>query len=128
MSIKISTIDGVGVFADQRIPKGTVTWKFTPKFDLTFDVEEIERMTEMQKLLVKKFAFFSKKSKKYIYSIDNSRFANHSKNNNIDFIYSEGEPEGHSVSNKDIEVGEEMTINYQTLDGVDENGSADYLR
>ena len=52
MSIKISTIDGVGVFADQRIPKGTVTWKFTPKFDLTFDVEEIERMTEMQKLLV----------------------------------------------------------------------------
>lgn len=65
-----SKIQGLGLFANQFIPKGTVTWKFNQKFDLVFDPKEVEKMPEIQQELIDKYSFLSKVSGKYIYSID----------------------------------------------------------
>mgnify|MGYP000961481414 CR=1 FL=1 len=41
-----SKIEGVGLFADQFIPKRTVVWKFDPRFDIYFDTKEVEEMAK----------------------------------------------------------------------------------
>ncbi|TSC83470.1 MAG: hypothetical protein G01um101417_553 [Parcubacteria group bacterium Gr01-1014_17] len=33
-SAKPSKIEGIGLFADEKIPKGTVTWRFHPRIDV----------------------------------------------------------------------------------------------
>jgi uncharacterized protein len=37
---KASEIAGIGLFADQFIPKGTVVWKYQPDFDLLLSEED----------------------------------------------------------------------------------------
>lgn len=125
-----SKVEGIGLFADQFIPKGTVTWKFNPKFDVYFDPSEVEKMSELQKDLIIHFAYLSKKSGKYVYSIDNTRFTNHSTNPNIaeDEKLSAGDAEICTVATRNIQIGEEMTIDYRAIDAVDETSNDEYLK
>ena len=37
-----STIHGIGVFADEDIPRGTIVWSFNPLIDKALTDEEIE--------------------------------------------------------------------------------------
>lgn len=128
--ISHSKIEGIGLIADQFIPKGTVTWKFDPRFDIYFDPSEVEKMSELQKDLIIHFAYLSKKSGKYVYSIDNTRFTNHSTSPNIaeDDKLSEGDAEICTVAIRDIQIGEEMTIDYRAIDAMDETSNEDYLK
>lgn len=128
--ISQSKIEGIGLFADQFIPKGTITWKFDPRFDIYFDPKHVEKMSELQKDLIIHFAYLSKKSGKYVYSIDNTRFTNHSTNPNIaeDEKLSEGDEEICTVATRDIQIGEEMTIDYRAIDVVDEGSNEEYLK
>ena len=41
-----SDIAGIGLFADQDIPKGTVTWQFMSGYDLLLTQGEIDRLPE----------------------------------------------------------------------------------
>lgn len=124
-----SKIEGIGLFADQYIPKGTITWKFNPKFDIYFDPVEVEGMSELQKDLIIRFAYLSKKSGKYVYSIDNTRFTNHSTNPNIAEDEKDSEnAEICTIAIRDILMGEEMTIDYRVIDAMDENSNEEYLK
>lgn len=58
-----SKIEGIGLFADQFIPKGTVTWKFHQKFDIHFVPSDVEKMSELQRDLIIHFAYLSKKKR-----------------------------------------------------------------
>ncbi len=127
--IKESEVNGIGLFADQFIPKGTVTWRFDSKFDIYFDPVDVEKMIEAQRELVIHFAYLSKKSGKYVYSIDDTRFTNHSSDPNIDNTQVlEGDVEVCGVANKDIKIGEELTVNYRLIDSTDENSKEEYLK
>ena len=125
-----SKVEGIGLFADQFIQKGTVTWKFDPRFDIYFDPNEVDKMSEAQKDLIIHFAYLSKKSGKYVYSIDNTRFTNHSTNPNIaeDEKLSEDDEEICTVAIRDIQIGEEMTIDYRAIDAADEGSDEGYLK
>lgn len=124
-----SKVEGLGLFADQFIPKGTVTWKFDSRFDIYFDPSEVDKMPEIQRDLIIQFAYLSKKSGKYVYSIDNTRFTNHSSNPAVaeDETLSENDEEICTVALRDIQIGEEITIDYRAIDAVDENSSEEYL-
>ncbi len=126
-ALGMSKINGIGLFADEDIPKGTITWKFNPKFDILFDPVEVKKMLEREQKLIDHFSYLSKTTGKYVYSIDDSRFTNHSINNNIDSIPFPGEAEACGVANKDIKKGEEMTANYRTFDKYDETSTEKYL-
>ena len=127
-SVKSSKIQGLGLFADEKIPKGTVTWKFNPRFDILFDPEEVKRMPPGHQELIDNHAYLSTTSGKYVYSIDDSRFTNHSsKNNNVDARAFPGETEICGVANRDIEKGEEILTNYRIFDAYDKNGKKEYL-
>lgn len=124
-----SKVEGLGLFADQFIPKGTVTWKFDPRFDIYFDPSEVEKMSVLQKDLILHCAYLSKKSGKYVYSIDNTRFTNHSSDPAVaeDETLSEDDEEICTVALRDIQIGEEITIDYRAIDAVDENSNEEYL-
>lgn len=127
--IKDSKINGIGLFADQFIPRGSITWRFDPKFDIYFDPAEVEKMTQQQRELVVHFAYLSKKSGKYVYSIDDTRFTNHSSDPNIDNTQVlEGDIEVCGIAKKDINIGDEITIDYCLIDSGDENSSEEYLK
>lgn len=127
-SLRPSRIQGIGLFANEKILKGSVTWKFDPHFDILFDPNEVKEMSLLQRNLIKHFAYLSKMTGKYVYSIDNSRFTNHSsRKNNIDVIMLPDEIEMSGVANRDIEEGEEIISNYRTFDADDENSDEEYL-
>jgi len=125
-----SRVEGIGLFADQFISKGTITWKFKPKFDIYFDQSEVDTMSQMQKDQIIHFAYLSKKSGKYVYSIDNTRFTNHSTSPNIaeDEKLSAGDLEICTIAARDIQSGEEMTVDYRAIDAVDESSDDEYLK
>lgn len=85
-------------------------------------------MPEPQRRLIKFFAYFSAKRQAYIYSIDDSRFLNHSSHPNNDCLPVESEVELCNVSNRDIQIGEELTIDYRTFDDLDAQSDEAYLQ
>ena len=50
--IQESRIHGIGLFADEFIPKGTEIWKFTPGFDMKFTREEILKFPEFLQIYI----------------------------------------------------------------------------
>ena len=127
-SAKPSKIEGIGLFADEKILRGTTTWKFNSRFDILFDPEEVKQMPPEHRELIERYSYLSMTTGKYVYSIDDSRFTNHSSvKNNIDVVPFPGEPETLGVANRDIEKGEEILVNYRAFDVHDENGKEEYL-
>ncbi len=126
-SVKPSKIHGIGLFADEDIKKGTLIWKFDPRFDLLFEPKEVSLMPQIQKDFIVHYAYLSKATNKYVLSIDNGRFLNHSTNNNIDEI-DIPEPEGGSIANRDIKAGEELNVDYRAFDANDAVSDEEYLK
>jgi len=125
---KPSPINGLGLFADEKIPKGTIIWKFDSQFDIIFDSKEVATMSKEKQDFLDRYAYVSKESGKLVCSIDDSRFTNHSaKNPSIGIIPMLGETEKCFCALRDIEIGEELIINYRLLDACDENGKDAYL-
>ncbi len=103
-----SSIDGLGLFAAEDIPKGTITWEFYPEIDIV--LEEF-CLTKVQFEFVTKYAFQDKQLGKWILSADDDRFTNHSDNPNTGPL-----PDGRMVALRDIKRGEEITSNYYHID------------
>lgn len=69
-SARPSKIHGIGLFADEKILKGTVTWKFNSRFDILFEAKEIESMSFEQRNFILRYSFLSiKQPNKYVFSI-----------------------------------------------------------
>jgi len=85
-------------------------------------------MQQFQRDFITRYSYLSMYSGNYIFSIDDSRFTNHSKNlNNIDTVDCDGsEPCG--VANRDIHAGEELLVNYLTFDVYDATSDEEYLK
>ncbi len=112
----VSSINGIGLFADEFIPKGTVTWKYTPGFDLKYTLKELEKLSEPARATFMKYAFHSKRSGLYVLCFDNARFFNHSFEPNILDADSSESEEGVDIAARDIHPGEEMSCDYRAFD------------
>ncbi len=111
-----SKIQGLGLFADEFIKKGTIIWKFTPIFDLKFTEEQIKKFPKQVQEYLRVYAWLSKKSGKYCFSSDNGKYFNHSKNPNSLSAYYDNEEEVITKAIKDIQKGEEITDDYSTFE------------
>jgi len=115
--LKQSNMHGVGVFADQFIPAGTVIWEFTPEFDLMYEPAKIENLPEPARSAMLRYTYLSDKTNLYVLCGDNARFLNHADDPTVMVTYPEGgHPEGIEVAVADIQPGEEITCNYRTFD------------
>lgn len=101
-----SAKDGIGLFADEFIKAGTVTWLYDSEFDIAFDEKAVNRVPEYARKQFIKYAYFDHDLKKYVLCADDQRFINHSVTPNIISTPRK------DVAARDILQGEEMTCDY----------------
>lgn len=110
--LKPSSIEGLGVFALEFIPSGSVVWKLDDRFYSMVHENDLKKLPPLMQ------DHFERYSWPHLFKegilcccIDNGRFMNHSKNANTDFRDQEV-----GKAKKDILVGEEITCNYAEFD------------
>lgn len=112
----LSKIQGIGLFADQYISKGSLIWKFRPDFDLCVEKSKILSLSESAKRQFLRYAYLNSQTNMYVLCFDDARFFNHSDNPNCNTIESSDDKEGVEIAGKDIQKGEELTVDYKGYD------------
>jgi SET domain-containing protein len=113
-TLRDSSIHGLGVFAGEFIKKGTVIWRFMPPFDQAISVADIDASCDIIKGYMNRFGHQSPVFGYWILCGDNARFMNHSKEPNTHGIYTDLK-ENFDIAGRDIEVGEELTCDYDSF-------------
>ncbi|NDJ20296.1 SET domain-containing protein [Nostoc sp. B(2019)] len=106
-----SKVHGIGLFADQFIPKGTVTWQYHPDFDSAYSESDVLRMPVPAREIFWKYAYYDKELGLYILCSDDQRFINHEP----DFPNIISTPR-QDVTACDILPGEELLCDYNCYD------------
>ena len=112
-----STIEGIGLFADEPIKSGTKVWVFEPKLDLVLSREDVEKFSSIAQQQFYRYAYLDKIRHKYLLCGDDGRFFNHSATPNCD----ESVDNDSTYATRDIDVGEELTVNYGEIYGNPED-------
>jgi SET domain-containing protein len=110
-----SKIHGLGLFAQEFIPKGTPVWRFEPGFDHDFAPEQFATLPPLARLHTRWFCFVSRENGHIILSGDHACFINHSTDANTGTL-PDAPPPVTTVARRDIGVGEEITCNYWEYD------------
>lgn len=105
-----SRIHGIGLFATEAIPAGTVVWRYHAPFDVVFHEDDLDGIPEVTRGTILKYAYWSDAQDGYVLCGDDARFMNHSDDANT---YEDPEA---TVAARDIAVGEEITCDYRQLD------------
>jgi SET domain-containing protein len=108
-----SSIHGLGLFADQFIPSGTVTWEYDEMVDIGLSKEVIEGLDDLNRKYLLHFCYFDKNLDKFVLCADSQRYINHSKDRQKINIYSTPRKD---VASKDIYPGEELLCDYALFD------------
>ena len=116
--VRLSPIEGYGVFAKKPIPKGTVWWKVESGEYITIDEVQFknlilsENTPKIKDLIdtILTYSFYDEDIDRMIFCLDNGRYVNHSDNPNSK-AYSLNDSYW-SVTTKDIEENEEITEDY----------------
>lgn len=115
-NVQQSSIHGLGLFAEEFIPKGTRIWQFSLGLDAEIDPAHFEKLSQRGKDFILFYGFHSKKSGNYHLSYDNVRFINHAEQGNVTVDTSVDDVEYPLIAAKNIELGEELTQNYLDFD------------
>lgn len=108
-----SPISGIGLFADEFIPKGTIIWEFDPFSDITYTESELNGANELYKDFLTTYCF--KYEKIYYLCVDNARFFNHSDLPNCYSNNFNSKKIGDTRALIDIEIGTELTDDYSNF-------------
>ncbi|MEK6817633.1 MAG: SET domain-containing protein [Nanoarchaeota archaeon] len=106
-----SKVQGIGLFADEFIPKGTLIWKFVSGFDFALKKENLNKLPEVAKSWVLHYGYYNEGEGGHVICVDNGRFMNHSENSNTTDTNIIG-----TIAIRDIKKGEEITCNYFEFD------------
>lgn len=106
--VRINEKKGNGVVATERIPQGTVTWVFDD-LDRQIPMHQLADMSLPCQEAVLTYSYRNNKGH-LIFCWDNERFINHSFRPNCCLT-----PYQFELAIRDIEVGEELTNDYGTL-------------
>lgn len=110
-----SLIHGIGVFAAERIPKGTEVWRFSPGFDLDLDPAVVEAFPRHTRDWFAHFGYVDYHLDRLIVCLDNARFINHSGDPNLRSDY-QRDRYGPDYAARDIAAGEELTADYSEFE------------
>ncbi len=99
---------GYGVFATKKIPKGTITWVMD-QLDRIITREEAKKVTGPNWVNLDKYTY-NDRNGNYVFCWDLNRYINHSFQPNSMLTPMEFE-----IAIRDIDIGEEITNDYGTL-------------
>jgi uncharacterized protein len=76
--IASSSIEGIGLFADELILSGTPVWRLQQGFDLEVAPADLQMLPPQARETFLKYAYLRPSSNTYILAFDDARFFNHS--------------------------------------------------
>jgi SET domain-containing protein len=109
-----SPINGIGLYAKNDIPKGTVIWKLTRDVDKAYPTRNLIGMSDLERAFLEKYCF--KYHGKLYLCNDDARFMNHSEYPNcVDMGEDKikGSDIGYTMAARNIKAGEELTCDYR---------------
>lgn len=110
---KINNNKGLGIICGEFVPEGKTVFVDGSEFHKIFTRETINRLPKVKYDFIIKYATYHKKQDLFYLDLDDMRFINHSKNANLKY---EGNGfDGKMVACKDIEIGQEITVDYTTI-------------
>lgn len=110
-SVKTSPLHGLGLFANQFIPKDSPVWAFHAGFDLELTQAEIDSLPEPARIQLDRYGYIVNDGI-HILCGDDARFMNHSDHANL--VCPPDEDVSYAL--RDILPGEEITCNYGEFD------------
>ena len=124
-----SKIDGKGVFAIEKIPKGKIVWLYDPLQDLSVTQEEFTKLDKVEKARFYHSAYLSPWSGLWICPPPDeaANYTNHSLQNNTTVKYDASiSSEPYFIANHNIKIGEEITNNYYEFDEITKQTKPDW--
>jgi len=112
--VKESAIHGLGLFADEFIPRGTPVWQLDPLLDRVIPLSELDRLPDHVRLFVEVYSEYFPDLGMLVLSGDNDRFTNHAADPNTVVVLPNA-PDARVLAARDIEVGEEITCDYTVI-------------
>lgn len=110
---------GLGLFATEFIPKGSIVWEFVEGVDIKVSADRVEKMSEVQQEYFEKYAWVE--DDYYYSSCDLTNFVNHSYQPNLKII------DEVMISLRDIYPGEELFENYAEFDDCFDEYKDEYI-
>lgn len=120
-----SNIEGIGLFSEDSLPKGTKIWEFSKGFDLEITPDQYADLPDGVKRQIDHYAYKSLATGNFILCMDDARFFNHDRNSNVVCLVPENSENPEALecfTTRDVAAGEEITNNYAEFDHeFDEN-------
>lgn len=107
-----SPIHGIGLFAAEAIPKGTLVWKYHEGIDRLISVGAYERLPNAARMFIDHYASLIRPDL-YLLCGDDARFVNHNRNGNI--ACQSDAIDCDDLALRDIAAGEEITEDYHNF-------------
>lgn len=114
-TVKPSSIHGLGCFANEKVMKGQVVWRFDERLDQRLLAANLAALPQAAQDFVRMYAYRELYRGQDVYTLcgDHARHMNHSDQANL---LSAGDDLDIDVAIRDIEIGEELTCNYNEFD------------
>jgi hypothetical protein len=103
-----SPIHGLGVFAGERIAKGTRIWRFVEGYDRSYTPKQFAKLPKAARDYLKDYAYNA--DGEILFTVDNDHYINHSDNANAIW------KSGYVVATRTIPKGAEITNDYRQFD------------
>lgn len=112
-----SAIHGLGLFAAEPIARGTAVWQFLPGFDLDLSPNQVADSPPLVRAFLDHYGYLDPRLNRMILCTDDARFLNHADEPLLLPDYETDAYYGIDRAVRDIAAGEEMTVDYQILEG-----------
>lgn len=113
--VQPSPIHGLGLFALEAIPTGTIVWAYVPGLDIVLSQQEYAQTIGTIRQFIDRYGFTVRDG--LLLCLDNARFINHAE---TPTLYSPDLDGGYgaAIAIRDISPGEELTEDYKSFDPV----------
>lgn len=109
-----SKVSGIGLFAGQFIPAGSIISKWSDGYDMKFSKDYPDQLSVEERAAFEKYASFDGDT--WSLSGDDAKYFNHSEHPNV-IVSKDARPpaERDRIAARDIGPGEELTMDYSEI-------------
>lgn len=108
--LRVSAIEGLGLFCVEPVPKDTLVWVFDERYDIEVDESVVSTLPSAARKFLHRYGYKSVSDSTWIVNMDLSRHMNHSELPNL---YSDEKSNYYASS--DLPAGTELTCNYRAF-------------